>query len=250
MSEYIHDFCFAVLPYISGTVFLVGSLIRFEKSQYTWRSNTTQLMSSGKSFRIGINLFHIGIIFLFFGHLIGLLTPHWVYHGIGVTAGAKQIFAIVSGGLFGGLCLIGTVILLHRRLFNPRVRKTSYPMDSFILILLTAQLVTGLFTIPASMHHLDGSTMLAIAAWAQGIVTFHTDAAGTLYGVHWIYKTHIFLGMLMFLVFPFTRLVHVWSVPYGYIWRSYQVVRTRAGAATRRVGKGKPDTVADKTAKG
>ena len=243
MYEYLNDFAFAVLPYISGSVFLIGSLIRFEKSQYTWRSNTTQLMSSGKSFRIAINLFHIGAIFLFFGHLIGLLTPHWVYAGVlGVPAGAKQIFAIVSGGLFGFFALVGTLMLLYRRLFNARVRKTSYPMDSFILILLTAQIATGMSTIPVSMGHLDGSTMIAIASWAQGIVTFHTDAAGALYNVHWIFKTHIFLGMLMFLVFPFTRLVHIWSVPYGYIWRNYQIVRARAGSATRRLAREKART--------
>ncbi|MFO7858694.1 MAG: respiratory nitrate reductase subunit gamma [Ectothiorhodospiraceae bacterium] len=239
VSQYLHDLAFAVFPYIAGSVFLVGSLIRFEKSQYTWKSNTTQLVSGGRRFRWGINLFHIGIIFLFFGHLIGLLMPHAVYHSFGLTAGAKQVFAIVSGGAFGLVTLVGVVILLHRRLTDPRVRKTSYPMDAFILILLTAQLVTGMFTIPASMNHLDGSTMLQIQAWAQGLVTFQTGAAATIYDVHWIYKTHMFLGMVMFLVFPFTRLVHVWSVPYGYIWRSYQVVRARAGAATRRLANAK-----------
>lgn len=228
ISTYLHDLAFAVFPYIAGTVFLVGSLIRFEKSQYTWKSNTTQLVSGGRRFRWGINLFHIGIIFLFFGHLLGLLTPHAVYHAFGLSAGAKQVVAIVTGGAFGLVTLVGVVILLHRRLTDPRVRKTSYPMDQFILLLLTAQLVTGLFTIPASMGHLDGSTMLQITAWAQGLVTFQTGAAATIYDIHWIYKLHMFLGMVMFLVFPFTRLVHIWSVPYSYIWRAYQVVRMRA----------------------
>lgn len=228
ISTYLHDLAFAVFPYIAGTVFLVGSLIRFEKSQYTWKSNTTQLVSGGRRFRWGINLFHVGIIFLFFGHLLGLLTPHAVYHAVGLTAGAKQVVAIVTGGAFGLVTLVGVVILLHRRLTDPRVRKTSYPMDQFILLLLTAQLVTGLFTIPASMGHLDGSTMLQITAWAQGLVTFQTGAAATIYDIHWIYKLHMFLGMVMFLVFPFTRLVHIWSVPYSYIWRAYQVVRMRA----------------------
>lgn len=228
ISAYLHDLAFAVFPYIAGTVFLVGSLIRFEKSQYTWKSNTTQLMSGGRRFRWGINLFHIGIIVLFFGHLFGLLTPTAVYTAFGLTTGAKQLLAIVSGGLFGLVTLVGVAILLHRRLTDPRVRKTSYPMDSFILILLAAQLLTGLFSIPISMGHLDGGTMLQITAWAQGLVTFQTGAAATIYDIHWIYKLHMFLGMVMFLVFPFTRLVHIWSVPYSYIWRAYQVVRARA----------------------
>ena len=227
MYEYLHDLAFAVFPYIAGTVFLVGSLIRFEKSQYTWKSNTTQLMSGGRRFRWGINLFHIGIIALFFGHLFGLLTPAPVYTALGLTHSAKQLIAIVAGGIFGLVCLVGVVILLHRRLTDPRVRKTSYPMDSFILILLAAQLITGLMTIPVSTGHLDGEVMLKITAWAQGLVTFQTGVAETIYDIHWIYKTHMFLGMVMFLVFPFTRLVHVWSVPYSYIWRAYQVVRAR-----------------------
>ncbi|RLK48758.1 respiratory nitrate reductase gamma subunit [Alkalispirillum mobile] len=227
-ATYLHDLAFAVFPYIAGTVFLIGSLLRFEKSQYTWKSNTTQLMSGGDRFRLGINLFHIGIIALFFGHLFGLLTPQAVYSAVGLTAGGKQILAIVAGTIFGLITLVGVAILLHRRLTDPRVRKTSYPMDSFILILLALQLVTGLLTVPASMGSLDGGTMLKIVAWAQGLVTFQADAAATIYDIHWIYKIHMFLGMLMFLVFPFTRLVHIWSVPYGYIWRAYQVVRARA----------------------
>lgn len=228
MYEYFHDLAFAVFPYIAGTVFLVGSLIRFEKSQYTWKSNTTQLMSGGPRFRLGINLFHIGIIALFFGHLFGLLTPSAVYTAVGLSSGTKQLIAIVAGGIFGAITLVGVAILMHRRFTDPRVRKTSYPMDAFILILLAAQLLTGLLTIPVSTGHLDGEVMLQISAWAQGLVTFQTGAAATIYDIHWIYKLHMFLGMLMFLVFPFTRLVHVWSVPYGYIWRAWQVVRARA----------------------
>ncbi|WP_421621495.1 respiratory nitrate reductase subunit gamma [Alkalilimnicola ehrlichii] len=228
LATYLHDLAFAVFPYIAGTVFLIGSLLRFEKSQYTWKSNTTQLMSGGPRFRLGINLFHIGIIALFFGHLLGLLTPTAVYSAFGLTAGGKQLLAIIAGGIFGLITLVGVAILLHRRFTDPRVRRTSYPMDSFILVLLAAQLLTGLLTIPISMGHLDGGTMLQIVAWAQGLVTFQADAAATIYDIHWIYKIHMFLGMVMFLVFPFTRLVHIWSVPYGYIWRAWQIVRVRS----------------------
>jgi nitrate reductase gamma subunit len=228
LATYLHDLAFAVFPYIAGTVFLIGSLLRFEKSQYTWKSNTTQLMSGGPRFRLGINLFHIGIIGLFLGHFVGLLTPHALYSALGLTAGVKQVLAIVAGGIFGIITLVGVAILLHRRFTDPRVRRTSYPMDSFILVLLAAQLLTGLLSILPSMGHLDGETMLKVAAWAQGLVTFQTGVAATIYDIHWIYKIHMFLGMVMFLIFPFTRLVHIWSVPYGYIWRAWQIVRVRS----------------------
>jgi len=228
MMIYLNEFFFGVFPYIAGTVFLLGSLVRYDKSQYTWRTGSSQLLSNTPSFRIANYLFHIGIILLFFGHFFGLLTPPAVYHALGLSTSAKQIMAVVAGGFFGLVCLAGIVILVHRRTTDPRVRRTGSKMDMFILYLLFAQLLTGLFTITVSSQHLDGAVMLQITAWAQSLVTFQPDAADTILDLHWAYKTHMFLGMIMFLIFPFTRLVHIWSVPYGYIGRAYQIVRRRA----------------------
>ena len=225
---YLNEFFFGVFPYIAGTVFLLGSLVRYDKSQYTWRTGSSQLLSNTRSFRIANYLFHIGIILLFFGHLFGLLTPPAVYHALGISTPAKQTLAIVAGGIFGIVCLAGIVVLVYRRTTDPRVRRTGSKMDMVILYLLFAQLLTGLFTITVSSQHLDGEVMLQITAWAQSLVTFQPDAADTILHIHWIYKTHMFLGMVMFLIFPFTRLVHIWSVPYGYIGRAYQIVRRRA----------------------
>jgi len=228
MMVYLNEFFFGVFPYIAGTVFLLGSLVRYDKSQYTWRTGSSQLLSNTRTFRIGNYLFHIGIILLFFGHFFGLLTPTAVYHALGLSTSAKQIMAMVLGGIFGIVCLVGIVILVYRRTVDPRVRRTGSKMDMFILYLLFAQLLTGLFTITVSMHHTDGSVMLQITAWAQSLVTFQPDAADTILNIPWPYKIHMFLGMIMFLIFPFTRLVHIWSVPYGYIGRAYQIVRRRA----------------------
>jgi nitrate reductase gamma subunit len=100
-------------------------------------------------------------------------------------------------------------------------------MDIFILGLLYVQLILGLLTIPFSAAHMDGSMMLLLADWAQHIVTFRPDAAQFVANVPWVYKIHLFLGLTVFLVFPFTRLVHIWSVPYTYFTRSYQIVRQR-----------------------
>lgn len=228
MTVYLNEFFFGVFPYIAGTVFLLGSLVRYDKSQYTWRAGSSQLLSNTKTFRIGNYLFHIGIILLFFGHFFGLLTPSSVYHALGLSTSAKQIMAMVLGGFFGLVCLAGILILVYRRTVDPRVRRTGSKMDMFILYLLFAQLLTGLFTITVSMHHTDGAVMLQITAWAQSLVTFQPDAADTILNIPWPYKIHMFLGMIMFLIFPFTRLVHIWSVPYGYIGRAYQIVRRRA----------------------
>ncbi|MDR3453779.1 MAG: respiratory nitrate reductase subunit gamma [Rhodoferax sp.] len=220
-------FLFGYYPYICLTVFLLGSLLRFDRDQYTWKSDSSQLLRTGQ-LRWGSNLFHIGVLFLFFGHFFGMLTPHVVYeHFIG--AGAKQLTAMVSGGIAGVLGFIGLTILLHRRLADPRIRATSKTSDIVIVVLLWLQLALGLATIPLSAQHLDGSMMLLLAEWAQRIVTFRTGAVELLAGASWVFKVHMFLGMTIFLIFPFTRLVHVWSgfASITYLVRPYQVVRSR-----------------------
>jgi len=222
----MNDFLFGIYPYIAMTVFLLGSLFRYDREQYTWKASSSQMLSS-KGMRIGSNFFHVGIILLFFGHLVGLLTPESVYHHF-MTAGQKQVMAMVAGGIFGSLCFIGMVILIHRRLTNARVKATTKFSDIFILLLLFVQLCLGLLTLPASAQHLDGSSMIALANWAQHIATFRSGAAEFIISEPLIFKLHIFLGLTMFLVFPFTRLVHVWSAPGKYLFRKgYQIVRKR-----------------------
>lgn len=224
--DYLNNLLFGYFPYIAGTVFLFGSLVRFDMSQYTWKTNSSQLLDNSAAFRISNNLFHIGMIFLFFGHFFGLLMPHSWYPYLGLTAGSKQILAMVSGGAFGLLALAGGSYLLYRRLYHPRVRAQSTRMDIFILALLYVQLILGLATIGVSKDHLDGAVMMQLSDWAQAIVTF-SPAAAYMADVHWIYKAHIFLGLVVFFVFPFTRLVHIWSAPLAYFTRQYQIVRQR-----------------------
>lgn len=228
MQQSIEYFLFGIYPYIGLSVFLIGSLVRFERGQYTWRSGSSQMLRA-RQLRWGSNLFHIGILFLLFGHFVGLLTPHWLYEHF-ITAGAKQMVAVVTGGTAGVICFIGLTLLLHRRLTDPRIRATSTPMDIAILLVLWLQLVLGLITLPFSVQHSDGSVMLALSEWAQRIVTFRGGAAELVGPVDWPFKLHLVLGITIFVLFPFSRLVHIWSVPVGYVFRSYQVVRRRSPA--------------------
>ncbi len=226
MANYINQFFFGIYPYIALTVFFVGSLLRYDRDQYTWKASSSQLLSK-KDMRLGSNLFHIGIIALFFGHLLGLLTPHWAYESM-LSAGTKQLLAMTAGGIFGLTCLAGMLLLIRRRMQDARIRATSQATDLPILLILFVQLVLGLLTIPFSAQHLDGSSMLALASWAQHVVTFQGDAAAFVAGEALIFKIHLVLGLTIFLVFPFTRLVHVWSAPVQYLARSgYQIVRKR-----------------------
>lgn len=224
---YVNEFLFGIYPYIALGVFFLGSLIRFDREQYTWRSGSSQLLRS-RQLRWGSNLFHIGVLFLLFGHAVGMLTPHWAYEHF-MTAGAKQLLAMASGGIAGALALVGLTILLHRRLADPRIRQTGSTMDILLLFLLWVQLALGMATIPLSGHHLDGGMMLVLAQWAQHVVTFRGGAADLVASVPWVFKLHMVLGLTLFLIFPFSRLVHIWSglAAVTYVGRAYQVVRQR-----------------------
>jgi len=224
----LNQFLFGIYPYICLAVFLVGSLVRFDREQYTWKSDSSQLLRHGQ-LRWGSNLFHLGILGIFFGHLFGLLTPLAVWHMLGVTAPAKQLLAMIAGGIAGLACLVGLVLLVHRRLAESRIRATTKTMDLVVLFMLLAQLLLGLFSIRVSAGHLDGSEMLLLMTWAQHIVTFQGDAASYVAAVAPVFKIHLVLGMTIFLVFPFSRLVHIWSgfASVAYIARPYQVVRSR-----------------------
>jgi len=225
MSD-LNSLFFGIYPYIAIAVFFVGSWIRYDREPYSWKADSSQLLDQ-KGFRVASNLFHIGIIFVLCGHFVGLLTPEAIYH-VFISSANKQMLAMVSGGFFGVLCLIGLVMLINRRLNNPRVRATSKTSDILILLMLLVQLVLGLLTIFASMGHLDGSVMIMLSNWAQSIVTLQGfDAAAAISPVGIIYKLHVFVGLTMLLVFPFTRLVHVISVPVKYFARNYQIVRQR-----------------------
>ncbi|MDF2177411.1 respiratory nitrate reductase subunit gamma [Aliiglaciecola sp. CAU 1673] len=225
--SYFNHLLFGVYPYIALAVFVLGSLIRYDREPYSWKTGSSQMLES-KQLRKGSFAFHIGILAILAGHFVGLLTPHQVWDVLGVTASTKQVIAMAAGGFFGLICLYGMTILLKRRLTNPRVRATSTRMDIVILMLLYVQLILGLLSIPFSLGHLDGSEMLKLMAWAQYTVTFQAvEASSAIAEVGMIYKLHVFLGMTLFLLFPFSRLVHIWSVPVKYMRRSYQVVRQK-----------------------
>lgn len=227
MSDYIYTLLFTVYPYVALAIMIIGSVLRYEREPYSWRSGSSQLLRR-KQLMWGSVLFHAGILFLFFGHFVGLLTPHAVYE-VFISAEAKQLLAIIAGSMAGIVCLIGLLLLVHRRFFDARIRATSTFADNAILLILLVQLVLGLVTVPFSLQHKDGSVMLALSEWAQRILTLRIDGTADLVAAQsWPYQVHILLGLTIFLIFPFSRLVHMLSVPARYLWRpGYQVVRQR-----------------------
>jgi nitrate reductase gamma subunit len=222
----LNNFFFGVYPYIAFTVFLLGSWIRFDQEQYTWKSDSSQLLSKD-NMRLASNLFHIGIIAVFFGHAVGLLTPHSWFQAVGVTDMQHQYLAITAGAIFGGLCFIGGAMLWLRRMFNRRISATSRSSDKLILTWLMVTLTLGLSSIPVSMGHAEHGNpgvMIALAE-AQSIVTCVRPRICCRLRIRFS-RTHLFFGMTVFLVFP----LPVWCMSGAHrsvIW----AVRTRSCAA-------------------
>lgn len=227
MESFLNHLVFGIYPYIALAVLAIGSIIRFDREPYSWRSGSSQLLRR-KQLMWGSVLFHVGVLFIFVGHLVGLLTPIALFDALGISHGAKQLLAIVAGGIAGVMAIVGATLLIHRRFFDARVRANSSFSDNMVILLLWVQLVLGLATIPISAQHLDGHEMVKFMTWAQGIFTFQGDAASHVIDAHPIFKLHLLLGLTILLIFPFTRLVHMLSAPVRYLWRpGYQIVRSR-----------------------
>ncbi len=226
---------FGVMPYVALTVFLVGSIARYERDPFTWKSSSSQLLRR-KQLIWGSILFHVGILTVFVGHMVGLFTPVRVLDTLGIPYALKQWMAVLIGGPAGVAALIGATMLLHRRLFDPRIRVTSSLPDILILGLIWLQLVIGLLTITQTLQHMDGEKMVLFMQWSQSVVTWNVNAWTTVVDVHWLYKLHIFLGLIITMLFPFTRLVHIFSgfaAPFRYLLTrpGYQIVRSRRSQA-------------------
>ena len=227
MNEFINQLAFGWFPYLAVTVMVVGSIIRFDRDQYGWRSQSSQFLRR-KQMRWGSNLMHLGILVLLGGHFVGLLTPMGVFDTLGVTHGFKQMSAMVVGGLAGVAAWVGTTLLLHRRLFDPRIRRSSSFGDIAVLALIWIQLTLGVATTAWTIEHLDGSEMVLFMGWAQGLATFDPGAAELIMDTALIYKLHIIVGLMLFIITPFTRLVHVFSAPVWFLLRpGWQLIRTR-----------------------
>ena len=223
----MHNFLFGIYPYIALSVLVIGSIARYETDPFTWKTSSSQLLRR-KQLILGSVLFHLGILVIFFGHFVGLLTPIQIFDAMGISHSAKQLLAMGMGGIAGVLSLIGGLLLLHRRLFDSRIRKTSSFADIGILAIIVLQLILGIGTIFVSAQHLDGHEMTKFMTWTQKIITFRAGAAEEIADVALVFKLHMFLGLTIFVLFPFTRLVHMLSAPIRYVLRpGYQIVRSR-----------------------
>ncbi|MDA8049556.1 MAG: respiratory nitrate reductase subunit gamma [Rhodospirillales bacterium] len=234
MSGWVNFAFFGVYPYVALSVLLLGSLVRFDYGAYTWKSDSSQLLRR-RELSIGSNLFHYGVLVVILGHFAGFLMPEPLISWL-ISPAQHELLAMLVGGVAGTIAIVGLSILIHRRLADPRVRAVSRGSDIAIVFMLWAQLALGLLTVPFSAAHMSGGLFRTLVAYVQGIVTFRPGVAGLLLSVPLVYKLHILLGFTIFLVSPFTRMIHIWSAPVWYLGREgYQIVRTRRLPATEKV---------------
>jgi len=235
-ADYVNTFLFGIYPYLCLAVLLIGSLIRFDREPYTWKSDSSQMLRK-RQLRLGSNFFHYGVIIVILGHFAGFLAPHWAVDWA-LSPTGHQLLAMVVGGIAGLVAIIGLTILLHRRLADPRIRLNSRKWDIAVAMMLWLQLALGLLTVPLSAFHMDDALFETLTTYVKGIVTLDGSAASLMIGVPLVYKLHVLLGFTIFLISPFTRMIHIWSGAgaLAYLVRPYQIVRsprTRARVPVR-----------------
>lgn len=235
-TDYVNTLLFGVYPYLCLATLLIGSLIRFDREPYTWKSDSSQMLRSGQ-LRLGSNLFHYGVIVVILGHFVGFLAPHWAIDWA-LDPVAHQLLAMVVGGVAGLIAIVGLTILLYRRLADPRIRLNSRKWDISVVVMLWLQLALGLASVPLSAFHMDGVLFETLTSYVKGVVVFDAGAAALMAGVPLVYKLHVLLGFTLFLISPFTRMIHIWSGAgvLAYLFRPYQIVRkpwTRAKEPVR-----------------
>jgi nitrate reductase gamma subunit len=221
---YFENLFWVVFPYIMLTMFVVGHFYRYHTDQFGWSAKSSEFLEKDK-LKWGSILFHYGIIFVFFGHVAGVLVPLAVYETLRVTDHMYHMGAVWIGGLAGIVTLIGVLILMVRRFSVQRIFINSTFRDVFVLILLILTIVTGFFnTIWYTGRGVAFEYRETISPWFRGLL-YLNPMPGLMRGIPLGFKIHVVSALLLFGIWPFTRLVHVWSLPLEYLGRKYVVYK-------------------------
>jgi nitrate reductase gamma subunit len=225
----MNTFVWVVLPYLCLAVFVAGHVWRWRRDQFGWTSHTSQLLEH-RLLRYASPLFHLGAFGVIGGHAMGLLVPASVTELVGISDHAYHVTAVWGGTVTGAMLVTGLVLLIARRFVNGRVRRATTTMDKVLYVSLASMIGLGM-TATVATNLLGGGYDYreTIAVWFRGIFWFHPDP-GLMMDVPLVYRLHAIGGLLFLALWPFTRLVHVWSAPLAYLWRPYVVYRTRRGA--------------------
>lgn len=219
------QFLWVVLPYIVLTIFIGGHLYRYQHDQFGWTSKSSEFLEK-KMLRLGSNLFHWGIIFVFFGHVMGLLVPVQLYEAMGISEQQYHMVALAGGIPAGIAALIGIIILVYRRTTVRRLIATSSKGDWVTLFFLVIVILSGISATFLNINPKGFDYRTTIGPWLRGVLIFRPNAAYMAAVPVW-FKIHLLAVFGLFAAWPFTRLVHVFSLPLRYLTRSYVIYRRR-----------------------
>nr|WP_211258837.1 respiratory nitrate reductase subunit gamma [Spirillospora albida] len=226
----VSDFALWVIaPYLALTVFVVGHVWRWRTDQFGWTTRTTQVLES-RLLRLGSPLFHLGAFMAIGGHVLGLLVPKSWTEAVGVSEHLYHLVAVTAGTIAGVMVVAGLGLLLARRFTNGRVRRTTTRMDKVLFTVLGAVIFFGMAeTVGVNLFGGGYDYRETVAVWFRGIFYFQPEP-DLMAGAPLVYQLHTLSAWVLIALWPFTRLVHVWSAPIAYLWRPYVVYRRRAPA--------------------
>lgn len=235
---------YVVLPYVALAVGIAGLIWTRRRNQFGWTARSTELLE-GKILRIASVVFHLGVLAAIGGHVLGILIPQSWTAAIGVTDSMYHVLAVAGGVSAGAAVVVGFAALMYRRFSNPRVKATTTNMDLTIFALLAIGIVTGMaatiFNIPDSVHYRE-----SVGPYFRQIFIFKPDASlMTGEGVATIFQVHVISVWFLYMLWPFSRLVHAFTVPVNYPRRSPIIYRPRhprvAATRAKRYGRGTLD---------
>ncbi|GEN83095.1 nitrate reductase subunit gamma [Sporosarcina luteola] len=228
-----NQFLWVIFPYVCMAVFIVGHIFRYRHDQFGWTAKSSEFIEK-KQLMIGSLLFHIGIIPVILGHVAGLGIPKEWTRALGVSDHMYHMGAVWGGGFFGVVTLAGMLILTARRFTHRNVRKLSSASDMIVNSLLLFIVFIGVYASLVTNNLNPGFDYRdSISVWFRSLLIFRPEA-GYMAAAPLTFKLHILSGFLIFAMWPFTRLVHVWSVPLNYAGRSYILYRRSPAKAGKR----------------
>jgi nitrate reductase gamma subunit len=226
-----------VLPYLCLAVFVLGHVWRYRYDKFGWTTRSSQLYES-RLLRIGSPLFHFGILAVFLGHVLGLGIPKEWTEAVGISESAYHYMAVSIGTIAGVCSVVGAAILIYRRRTTGPVFAATTRMDKAMWLALGVVMVLGLGNTVVANIFDTYDYRETVSVWFRGIFRFDLQPelmAGAPIG----FQAHALTAFLLFALWPFTRLVHVFSAPVGYLWRPYVVYRkkdARMGSRATRPG--------------
>ncbi len=226
--NYWNQFLWVIFPYLMITVSVVGHIYRYSTDQMSWSARSSEFLEK-KNLRWGSMLFHYGIIIVFLGHISGLMLPETFVSKMGINNEIYHKMAVYFGSVGGAITVIGLFLLLIRRYGNKRVSHNSSFADKFIVVLLLLVVCFGIYnTLFYNLSFGDFNYRTSISPWFRRLFLFAPDPK-LMADVPITFQIHVILAFLTFGLWPFTRLIHIWSLPVAFIKRSHIIYRRQCG---------------------